>query len=169
MSVLARANPPMWHYLPGFDYAISETAGQLRAFLTARDAAGERASRSWTARRTEDGASALNDAVREGLARGIIVSEYSISLALAVLWALPRHVPMPEITVEDDGEIALDWHRDVHSNLTVTVKKSGLLGYSALIGLRPNYGQAPFPGSLPNEVVLNLLRVHPLPPARRRR
>lgn len=165
MSVIARTYRPLPSYVPPLDQAMSGAAKTLRAVLTGKVYTP---SNSWTEGRTERGKSTVLEAVREARSRGISVSSLAINVASALIWAFPEHVPPAEVKVEEDGEIVFDWNESSERGLTVTVTANGYLGYSALVGLKPDYGRAPFAGSIPDTVLFNLLRVYP-PPAQTRR
>jgi len=165
MTVIARTlSPAVPSYLPLLDSAVSEAAQSLKRILK-----GAPVTRGVTDRRNESAEKAVLDAVSNGCSHGIRIRQIAVDIASAVVGALPRHVPLPSVVVEEDGEIALDWNESSDRSLTVTVRENGSLGYSALVGLRPDYGRAPFAGSIPDTVLFNLLRMYPLPTAIGRR
>lgn len=53
----------------------------------------------------------------------------------AFVRALPRLVPAPDIGVDPDGEVSIEWSLGTRSVLTVSIGSDGRLSYSALIGL----------------------------------
>jgi hypothetical protein len=163
MSVFARTLSPVPCYLPLLDRAVSDAADSLKTILRRAPATA-----SVTDRRIESGEDTLREAVSIARGHGITISQIAVSVASALLEALPQHVPLPSIVVEEDGEIALDWNESSDRSLTVSIKENGDLGYSALVGLRPDYGRAPFAGSIPDTVLFNMLRVYPLPTGPRR-
>lgn len=165
MSVIARQRVSVPSYMPILDRAVSATAETLRDVLVGK---ASPSSSSWTEQRTERGEQAVLEAVWDGRRRGISISQRAIDIASALFWALPEHVPQPEVVVEDDGEIAFDWNQGSEWALTVSVSENGYLGYAGLAGLKSDYGRAPFAGSIPENVLFNLLRVYPLPASRRR-
>jgi len=67
----------------------------------------------------------------------------AISEAARFLELLPVAVPDPEIIVEEDGEIGLDW-REGDKALSLSLGRFGQIGYSALFGAESAYGRAPF-------------------------
>jgi hypothetical protein len=162
MSVLVRTHP-VPRYMPPLDQAVSGAANILREILTKAPV-----TRSSNDRRTETGEETVISAVSDARRHGIRVSDIAVRIASALIWALPQHVPLPTIVVEEDGDVALDWNESSDRTLTVSIKENGYLGYSALVGLRPDYGRAPFAGSIPDTVLFNLLRVYPVPASPRR-
>lgn len=63
------------------------------------------------------------------------VSFSSYLHAGAFVRALPRLVPVPDVGVDPDGEVSIEWSFGPRSVLTVSVGNDGRLSYSALIGL----------------------------------
>ena len=109
------------------------------------------------------------DAVHTAGQRGLTVSAHSVRLASALIRALPSHVPIPAIVVEDDGQIALDWDERSDQVLSISTSDTGQLWYAGLVGLESDYGRAPFAGSIPEAILFNLPRLHPAPTQARRR
>jgi len=163
VSVIARTLGSVPNYLPSLDRAVSDAADGLKVMLRMTAT-----TRSMSDRRVESGEDAIRSAVNDARKHGIDVHELALTVATAVVASLPQHVPLPSVVVEEDGEIALDWNETSDRSLTISVKQNGTLGYSALVGLKPDYGRAPFAGSIPDTVLFNLLRVYPLPTAARR-
>jgi hypothetical protein len=119
-------------------------------------------SSSWTEQQIRRGEELIADAVHSSTHRDM-VHQHAIDLACALIWALPWHVPLPAVVIEEDGEIALDWNESADRVLSVNVGANGYIGYAALIGLRPDYGRAPSFGSIPNTLLFHLLRLYPPP------
>lgn len=94
----------------------------------------------------------------ERLLRALVNGEAHVSAgtlrsALAFLWALPSEYPLPDVVVEDDGQLGFDWDLGPRRVLSVNVGDGGMLGYSALLGAESTYGRAPFPGAIPETLV----------------
>src|SRR6478736_4319648 len=106
MSVLA-IHPYMRasNYVPMLDPADSPAAKELRRDLTNVF----HFSGSLTAERVERGEELIDEAAREARQQGVAIRDDVIAKAAALIWTLPSHVPLPEIIVEDDGSILLDW------------------------------------------------------------
>jgi hypothetical protein len=75
--------------------------------------------------------------------------------AEAFLAALPRTVPMPEVSVDPDGEIALDWSLD-DDMLSVSVGPSGRLTYVWDVDGQSGSQTDRFSGALPKKLVERL-------------
>jgi hypothetical protein len=75
--------------------------------------------------------------------------------------SLPGDVRLPDVVVESDGEIGLDWDIGQRSVLSVIVGEGSMLRYAALIGPEPLHGRVPFAGVLPATLSFILRRIHP--------
>jgi hypothetical protein len=62
------------------------------------------------------------------------VREETIAKVWALLAALPPQVPMPEISAEPDGDVALDWIMDRERQVSVSVRHNGESHFSGLFG-----------------------------------
>ncbi len=106
----------------------------------------------------------ISRALRKGVdAEGVMVAVEPFGRALDFLAALPVEVPLPDVVVESEGKIGLDWDLDPRRVLTVTVDASSTIGYSALLGYEPIYGRVPFAAAIPETVAFLLRRVHSTP------
>ena len=90
----------------------------------------------------------------------VLVSQDACDRALAVLWSLPSSCPMPDILVEDDGDIALDWDEGARRLLTVSIGDSPMLRYAALIGAEPTHGRVAYAGAMPATLSFLLRRIY---------
>jgi hypothetical protein len=95
-------------------------------------------------------------ALTKGEAR---VSAGTLRSALTFLWALPSEYSLPDVVVEDDGQLGFDWDLGPTRVLSVNVGDGGMLGYSALLGAESTYGKAPFPGTIPETLVRLLVQI----------
>ena len=92
------------------------------------------------------------------------VSVETFERARRFAWMVPARTPVPDVLVEEDGEIVFDWQEARDRVLSVVVKKTPFLGYAALIGAEPLYGRVPFTGTLPETVLHVLARLYPAHP-----
>jgi len=72
-----------------------------------------------------------------------------IALAHWVVRSLPTTIPAPELGVEPDGQITLEWYRSPTRLLSVSIDPVGVLHYAATLGGRARYGTEPFLGGFP--------------------
>lgn len=90
------------------------------------------------------------------------ISAESYRVAEAFLCALPSRIPLPEVMVHPDGEVAFEWHVTKRRVLTVSVASDGSLAFAALFGVNTTYGRELFTGSIPEPVAYCLARLFPL-------
>ncbi|MBS0209319.1 MAG: hypothetical protein JSS27_10215 [Planctomycetes bacterium] len=87
----------------------------------------------------------------------LAVEDASCYNAERLLRSLPWDCPLPEVGVETDGQITLDWHRSPRSTVSISITPEANLHYAALFGAYPSYGTEPFFGEVP-ETILSLIR-----------
>jgi hypothetical protein len=63
--------------------------------------------------------------------------------------ALPSNVPMPEVAVDPDGEISLDWFSASRRQFSVSVGANNVLSYAGLFGHDKVSGSERFQGTVP--------------------
>ena len=147
MSLAIRVNDVFPLYLPVFDASQSEAGKALSEVLgNALDAAN-----ACHGRQREDTPLAMFRAME-----GVAIREDVLSDAMKLVWALPDDISVPEVVIEEDGEIAFDWQLDPRHVLSVSIGGRGVIGYSALLGTESKYGVEHFEGVVP-EVVRSLL------------
>jgi hypothetical protein len=159
MSVAAAMAGRTPMYVPLLDSAQSLTASELGEGVTGRRYTP---SNSWLEGQTALTEDAVRIAVLNARLRKLDVAEATVRLALQLLWTLPTHVPSPDVFVEDDGEIVFDWDKGPDKVVTFSLSDNGELGYAALLGSTPNYGRAPFLGSIPPDALQSLLLLYPV-------
>lgn len=75
-------------------------------------------------------------------------------LAHRFLLALPSTLPVPELSVDPDGELAFDWFGRDGRNFSVSLNASGRVSFAGR--LRPGksiYGTDQFDGAVPREIL----------------
>ena len=88
-------------------------------------------------------------------------SPEALSRTLDLLNLLPPSVPLPDVVVESDSEIGLDWDEGVRRVVSLTVRNNQMVGYAALFGAEPMYGRTPFAGAIPQTIGFLLARLYP--------
>jgi hypothetical protein len=69
---------------------------------------------------------------------------------------------MPDVSIEEDGEVGLDWDEESNRVLSLSAADDGRIGYAGLIGKKELHGRTPAQvGALPQEVVQALLSMYP--------
>lgn len=79
--------------------------------------------------------------------------------AILFLQALPTTTPVPDVSVDPDGEIDVLWHIDPRKTFSVSIGRAGRLTYSGLYGDAQSYGTEWFFHEIPQAILLNLSRV----------
>ncbi|WP_008319186.1 hypothetical protein [Leptolyngbya sp. PCC 6406] len=83
--------------------------------------------------------------------------EETLNYAYAVIQALPLGFPLPSVGAEPDGHLTLEWYRDPHWTISVSISPEGILYYAALLGNSDPRGSEPFLGEVPKRL-LNLIQ-----------
>ena len=73
--------------------------------------------------------------------------------------ALPTTTPVPDVSVDPDGEVALSWNLDPDWVFSVSVGKTGRLSYAGLFGTSKAYGTEWFLDEIPEAVLDGLERL----------
>jgi hypothetical protein len=102
--------------------------------------------------------SALHQASAEN---GLFTSPEAVVRVFELMSELPARIPLPQVVVESDTEMGLDWDEGNQKVLSLTVRNTPLVGYSALLGAEPLYGRAPFAGEIPQTIWFLLRRLYP--------
>ena len=79
--------------------------------------------------------------------------------ALRFLQALPTTTPVPDVSVDPDGEVDVLWHVRPTETFSVSVGPAGRLTYAGLFGDTQSYGTEWFGNEIPQTILLNLSRV----------
>lgn len=87
------------------------------------------------------------------------VSPASLAQAQIFIRALPDRLPLPELSAEPDGAIALDWMPDKQKTLSVSVSARPRLTWASVDGTERNRGAVPFTGVMPSRIVSEIERI----------
>ncbi|MBI5753275.1 MAG: hypothetical protein HZA59_14205 [Hydrogenophilales bacterium] len=106
-------------------------------------------------------AAAFNDLHLLAQENGIRVADSNaFLLAQRFLLALPSHFPLPELALDDDGEVTLDWRGDKGSLLSLTLRDDGRLSFAARFSaFDKDSGTKKFDNSIPKQVIELVQRV----------
>lgn len=101
------------------------------------------------------------------------VSGKTFENAWRFLTALPSTIPVPDVTVEPDGEIAFEWRASDRSAFSVSVGSGDIVAFAGLFGYgEKQHGTEPFDDTIPPVVIGAIRRVfqrtspRPAPPYR---
>ena len=159
---LAMAACPSGLYSPSDDTALSKSSAELRGSLeTALLPPRESPASSTIALLERTGA-----ALRKGSEiEGVLVNVEPFGHMFDLLRVLPGDIPLPEIVVESDREIGLDWTEGSRRVLSLTIDETPFIGFAALIGHESTHGRTLFAGSLPKILAHCFSRLYPNEPA----
>jgi hypothetical protein len=74
--------------------------------------------------------------------------------------ALPTSFPVPEVAVDPDGEISLEWYRGSGRVFSVSIGPGDDLSYAGLFGPNKVHGTETFNAAIPKVVLENIRRLH---------
>ena len=92
---------------------------------------------------------------------GTFTSPEAFGRTLEILTLLPRNIPLPQVVVESENEIGLDWDEGKHRVVSLTVRSTPMVGFAAFFGAEPLYGRMPFIGEVPETLSYLLARLFP--------
>jgi hypothetical protein len=147
----------------GSDHGLGEGAAGLRSIIG--EARGSSSSVVLEER--------LQDAFRElaeacqgsyldswnGYDGGVPAQSEACGYAMEFLQALPSTVPLPDITIEQDGEIGLDWLLAHRLALSISISGTGKLSYAAIFGPNRAHGIEQFADGLPRAIRDSIVRL----------
>lgn len=84
------------------------------------------------------------------------VSAAAVQRALRLVRSLPNDVPIPDVAVDPDGEIALDWMPSRTRMFSISVGDSDRLAYAWLDGSDRAHGVFRFTSAIPQPLSLQL-------------
>jgi len=90
---------------------------------------------------------------------GAPASTLAVDQAAQFLRVLPETWPSPEIAIERNGSVNLEWGHSADYVFTISVGSQGVLHYAGLYGDSKTFGMEAFVGELPRVVVDNLRRL----------
>ena len=79
--------------------------------------------------------------------------------AKVFLQLLPTDASFPDVSVDPDGEIALEWYLAPRAVFSVSIGEEGLISYAGLFGWNKVNGVEVFAGAIPVAVLQSLRRL----------
>lgn len=83
----------------------------------------------------------------------------SMALAIRFLRELPPHVPVPEVAIDPDGDVLLEWRPAARRRFNVSLQADGDVTYAGIAGTARFFGTERFDDAIPLEVLHKLGRV----------
>ncbi len=87
------------------------------------------------------------------------VDPNSFNEAERFIRALPTTVRKPEVAVDPDGEISLEWYFEPRKVFSVSIGKRSEITYAGLYGLNKTYGREYFDDEIPKAIFDNFERL----------
>lgn len=87
------------------------------------------------------------------------ISSESYLQATRFLAALPTWSPAPEVSVDPDGEVALDWFGIRKDVFSVSIGPTGELSYAGIFGVSRVSGEDYFTDEIPDAILEGLRRI----------
>jgi len=84
-----------------------------------------------------------------------------LASTLDILSMLPTRFPLPEVVIESEKEVGLDWDLGKRRVLSLTVDGTPMVGFSALLGTEPLVGKLSFAEGVPETLSFYLARLFP--------
>jgi hypothetical protein len=78
--------------------------------------------------------------------------------ALDFMVQMPWEIPLPNVYIDSDGDVALEWDDGPRWVVSVRVGKDGTINYAALFGYSSVHGHEVFTGDIPDDVIATLER-----------
>ncbi|MFA5056382.1 MAG: hypothetical protein WC562_09505 [Dehalococcoidia bacterium] len=88
------------------------------------------------------------------------VDTKSITQARRFLNNLPLSTPLPDISIDADGEITLEWHGGPHRVLYLSIGANGQINYACIVGATTSKGIEFFENEPPATILHNIKKVH---------
>lgn len=79
--------------------------------------------------------------------------------AVQLLDELPTAVPLPDVAVDSDGDIALEWDRGPRKLLSLRVSRDGTIYYAGLLGYATFHGSEQLREGIPSAISKGIERV----------
>jgi hypothetical protein len=83
----------------------------------------------------------------------------SFLVAAKFINLLPSNFQKPEVNVDPDGEIALEWIQASNKMFSVSCGSKGTLSYAGLFGINKAHGEEYFENAIPTTILENINRL----------
>jgi hypothetical protein len=86
-------------------------------------------------------------------------SPLALSAATRFVTALPPSIPDPDVSIDSDGDVSLEWYMGPRAVFSVAIDSTGKVHYAGLFGENKSHGAEKFADQIPEPVALNLARL----------
>ncbi|MCA9758819.1 MAG: hypothetical protein KDA27_23700 [Candidatus Eisenbacteria bacterium] len=141
ISSTARQLEEQW--VDALDYQTTVSIGERwnRLVTAIQDVADEASEPDW------DGHGALQ------------ANEMAVRWAFQFALSLPRDLPLPQPSIDKDGEVSFEWYLGPRAVFSVSVAPNGTLSYAGLYGHRKCYGVESLDSSVPEPILEGIRRL----------
>ena len=91
-------------------------------------------------------------------AKGINIESRQNAFNFAL--SLPPQVPIPEIYVDPDGEVAFEWYEDKRRVFSISFGSKNKISYAGTYGFNKTYGVEYFSDDTPEIILRNIKRLY---------
>jgi len=88
------------------------------------------------------------------------IDDESYKNAFNFALSLPTNLPIPEIYVEPDGEVAFEWYEGKRKVFSISIGSKNHLVYAGLFGASKTYGVEYFYDDVPEIILSNIHRLY---------
>jgi hypothetical protein len=89
------------------------------------------------------------------------VDRDTINNGFVFIESLPSNIPMPEVSVEPDGELSFDWICSARRQFSISLGRLNVMSYAGLFGSDKVAGSERFQGTMPRTLLEHIRRVAP--------
>ena len=89
----------------------------------------------------------------------VAVEPSTVDYACIFASAIPPHLPVPEISVDYDGDIAFEWSTAPRKVFSVSIRRDGVLTYAGLNGADEEHGTSEIFSGMPARMIESIVRV----------
>lgn len=84
------------------------------------------------------------------------VSTVAVQLALWLVRSLPNNISVPDVAIDQDGEVALDWMPSRTRMFSISIGDSDRVAYAWVDGSDRSHGVFRFTGAMPRPLLMQL-------------
>jgi len=91
---------------------------------------------------------------------GVPVDFETYQMTCGIINALPNHLQPTSVSVDPDGQMTLEWYKNVSRLLSVSISPNGEMHYASAVGARKYYGTEFFLGEMPEEILRIIFKIY---------
>ncbi len=74
--------------------------------------------------------------------------------------SFPTSLPLPEVSIDPDGEFTFEWYKDAENNFSISFNEESELNYAGLFGINKTHGLEYFGDEIPDIILEHIRRVY---------